>query len=115
MKGGEEMRLGKLRRLGLVLVVLALLTAGCAGEDEGGGGGGDQAVGEPVTGGTLRVVNEEDVDYWDTGSAYTVTSWTFARLHVRTLYSFDITKSGARPTCRSRTSRPGRPRSPTTG
>ena len=31
------MRLGKLRRLGLVLVVLALLTAGCAGEDEGGG------------------------------------------------------------------------------
>lgn len=89
------MRLGKLRRLGLVLVVLALLTAGCAGEDEGGGGGGDQAVGEPVKGGTLRVVNEEDVDYWDTGSAYTVTSWTFARLHVRTLYSFDITKSGA--------------------
>ena len=74
--------------------MLALLTAGCAGEDEGGGGT-DQAAGEPVTGGTLRVVNEEDVDYWDTGSAYTVTSWTFARLHVRTLYSFDITKSGA--------------------
>jgi peptide/nickel transport system substrate-binding protein len=83
------MRLGKLRRLGLLLAVLAIITAGCAGEEEGGGGG-DQALGEPVRGGTLRVVNEEDTDYWDTGSAYTVTSWTFARLHVRTLYSFDI-------------------------
>jgi peptide/nickel transport system substrate-binding protein len=86
------MRLGKLRRLGLVLVVLALLTAGCAGEDEGGGGGGDQAVGEPVTGGTLRVVDEEDVDYWDTGSAYTVTSWAFARMYVRTLMNWDSSK-----------------------
>jgi peptide/nickel transport system substrate-binding protein len=71
--------------------VLALLTAGCAGEDEGGGGG-DQAVGEPVTGGTLRIVNETDVDYWDTGSAYTVNTWTFARLYVRTLYNWDGTK-----------------------
>jgi peptide/nickel transport system substrate-binding protein len=85
------MRLEKLRRLGLVLVVLALLTAGCAGEDEGGGGD-DQAAGEPVTGGTLRIVNETDVDYWDTGSAYTVNTWTFARLYVRTLYNWDGTK-----------------------
>ena len=86
------MRLGKLRRLGLVLVVLALFTAGCAGGEDEGGGGTDQAAGEPVTGGTLRIVNETDVDYWDTGSAYTVNAWTFARLYVRTLYNWDGTK-----------------------
>jgi peptide/nickel transport system substrate-binding protein len=86
------MRLGKLRRLGLLVALLALVATACAGEEEGGGGG--QTAGEPKRGGTLRVVNEEDWDYTDTGSAYTVTSWTFARLYVRTLYSFDINKSG---------------------
>ena len=80
-----------LRRLGLLLAVLAMVTAGCAGDDDGGGGG--ESAGEPVKGGTLRIVNEEDVDFWDTGSAYTVTAWAFARLHVRTLYSFDSSKS----------------------
>ena len=86
------MRLGKLRRLGLLVALLALVATACAGEEEGGGGG--QTAGEPKRGGTLRVVNEEDWDYTDTGSAYTVTSWTFARLYVRTLYSFDINKTG---------------------
>jgi peptide/nickel transport system substrate-binding protein len=90
-KGGKEMRFGMLRRLGLLLAVLAMVTAGCAGDDDGGGGG--ESAGEPVKGGTLRIVNEEDVDFWDTGSAYTVTAWAFARLHVRTLYSFDSSKS----------------------
>ena len=91
------MRLGKLGRLGLLLAVLAMVAAGCAGDEDGGGAGTDQAAGEPVRGGTLRVVNEEDVDYWDTGSAYTVTAWTFARLHVRTLYSWDSNRPPDQP------------------
>jgi ABC-type transport system substrate-binding protein len=90
------MRLGKVRRLGLALVALAMLTAGCAGEDEGGGDA-SQAAGEPVKGGTLRVVNEADVDFWDTGSAYTVNAFTFERLYVRTLYSYDSNRPPDKP------------------
>jgi peptide/nickel transport system substrate-binding protein len=80
------MKLGTLRWLGLPLLALVLVAAGCTGDEEGVD---TQAATDPVRGGTLRIVNEVDVDYWDTGSAYTVIASTFARLHARTLYSWD--------------------------
>ena len=44
------MRLGKLRRLGLLLALLALVATACAGEE---GGGGGQTAGEPKRGGEI--------------------------------------------------------------
>jgi ABC-type transport system substrate-binding protein len=72
---------------------LALALSACGG---GGGGGGTTSgeAGNPVKGGTLRIVNNADVDYYDTANAYYTVSWTQMRALTRQLYSYDSSKTG---------------------
>jgi len=72
---------------------LALVLSACGGGGGGGGATGGEA-GNPVKGGTLRIINNADVDYYDTANAYYTVSWTQMRALTRQLYSYDITKTG---------------------
>jgi ABC-type transport system substrate-binding protein len=83
----------KLARAAALGFGLALVLSACGGGDGGGGGTGGEA-GNPVKGGTLRIVNNADVDYYDTANAYYTVSWTQMRALTRQLYSYDITKTG---------------------
>jgi peptide/nickel transport system substrate-binding protein len=73
---------------------LALVLSACGGGGGGGGGGTGGNAGSPTKGGTLRIVNNADVDYYDPANAYYTVSWTQMRLLTRQLYSYDITKTG---------------------
>jgi peptide/nickel transport system substrate-binding protein len=83
------MKPARLRLLGLLLLTLVLVMTGCAG---GQGDEGAQSALTPVRGGTLRILNMDEVDAFDTGWAYTVTASTLARLHVRTMFSWDSSR-----------------------
>ena len=85
------------RKLGRASVLgfgLALVLSACGGGGGGGGGGTGGNAGSPTKGGTLRIVNNADVDYYDPANAYYTVSWTQMRLLTRQLYSYDITKTG---------------------
>ncbi len=81
-------------RLALVLVtaVTFSVTAACASSSAGNAGP------NPVKGGTLHIVNGDDVDFLDTADAYSPVSWALERAYARTLYasqtSSDTTKAG---------------------
>jgi peptide/nickel transport system substrate-binding protein len=80
-----------LRRAALALVV-ALAAAGCGGR--GGREGPSDQGGSPVKGGTLRIYNQDDVDYLDTALGYYTVTLALQRAFARTLYSWDIDKTG---------------------
>jgi ABC-type transport system substrate-binding protein len=84
----------KLARAAALGFGLALALSACGGDGGGGGGGGGGEAGEPVKGGTLRIINNADVDYYDTANAYYTVSWTQMRALTRQLYSYDSTKTG---------------------
>lgn len=44
-------------------------------------------------GGTLKIVNGDDVDYLDTAGAYSPTAWALQRLYSRTLYAYRSSKN----------------------
>ncbi|HEV8651756.1 MAG TPA: ABC transporter substrate-binding protein [Actinomycetes bacterium] len=74
---------------------LAIVLAACGGDGGGtapSGTGGAQ--GQGTKGGTLRVVNNSDVDFLDTADAYSTLGFSLERLYSRQLYSFDSTKTG---------------------
>lgn len=50
-------------------------------------------AGEASKGGTLRIVNGDDVDYLDTAGAYSPTAWALQRLYSRTLYAYRSSKN----------------------
>src|SRR6266704_2836488 len=81
----------KLAKAAALVAGLAMVAAACGG---GGGttSGGGASQGNGTKGGTLRVVNNSDVDYLDTADAYSTLGFTLERAYARTLYSFDITK-----------------------
>jgi len=81
-------------RATVLLACVALLAGACGGDGGGGGGGGTGAGGQPVRGGTLRIVNAADVDYLDTANGYYTVTASLQRTYARGLYSFDITKKG---------------------
>src|SRR6266571_575738 len=83
----------KLAKAAALVAGLAMVAAACGG---GGGttSGGGASQGNGTKGGTLRVVNNSDVDYLDTADAYSTLGFTLERAYARTLYSFDITKTG---------------------
>jgi peptide/nickel transport system substrate-binding protein len=86
----------------LTLVALGLAACGNSGDhtSSGGSGGGQggsygynqtanvNATGRPVTGGTLRIVGNADVDHLDTASAYYTTSYSLERTFTRQLFSY---------------------------
>src|SRR4029450_14036670 len=83
----------KLARAAALGFGLALARSACGG----GGGGGETtggAAGAPQKGGTLRIINNADVDYYDTANAYYTVSWTQMRALTRQLYSYDSSKTG---------------------
>src|SRR5258708_37330152 len=64
----------------------------------GPSGGPPGNTANPVKGGTLHIVNGDDVDFLDTADAYSPVSWALERAYARTLYasqtSSDPTKAG---------------------
>ena len=89
------MRRLKVVKAAALAACLAIVLAACGGD--GGGAapsapGGAQAQG--TKGGTLRVINNSDVDYLDTADAYSTLGFSLERLYSRQLYSFDSTKTG---------------------
>lgn len=80
-----------LRTAALALVV-AVVASAC-----GGGGGTSEETsqgGTPVKGGTLRIYNQDDVDFLDTALGYYTVTLALQRTFARTLYSWDIDKTG---------------------
>jgi peptide/nickel transport system substrate-binding protein len=78
--------------VGLVFVLAFSVTAACASS------GTTSNSATPVKGGTLHIVNGDDVDFLDTADAYSPVSWALERAYARTLYahqsSTDTTKAG---------------------
>jgi peptide/nickel transport system substrate-binding protein len=83
------------RPLAAVLLALALLAAACQGRRSGGDGGGGQAA-RGVKGGTLRVLDLNDVEAFDPGIAYGAADLALLRGVVRELYAFDSRARGER-------------------
>ena len=83
------------KRRGLTSVALLAslaLTAACGGGDGGTStGGSDEPSGDPVTGGTLRMLGGGDIDHMDTASAYYTVSYTLLRAISRQLVSYPYT------------------------
>src|SRR5947209_7243415 len=79
--------------MGLVMALVFSVTAGCASSSVG-----TNTAGNAVKGGTLHIVNGDDVDFLDTADAYSPVSWALERAYARTLYahqsSADPTKAG---------------------
>ena len=77
---------------GLALVLAVSVSAACQNSTSGG-----TSV-TPVKGGTLHIMDGDDVDYLDTADAYSPVSWALERVYARTLYAYqsstDTTKAG---------------------
>jgi ABC-type transport system substrate-binding protein len=67
-----------------ILSALALITAACGG----GSTTTTTSAGQPVSGGTLRLLGSSDVDHLDTASAYYTASYTLERAFTRQLFSY---------------------------
>jgi peptide/nickel transport system substrate-binding protein len=80
-------------RTTILALVVALVASACGGGGGGGTGTGDQG-GNPVKGGTLRIYNQDDVDDLDTALGYYTVTLALQRTFARTLYSWDINKTG---------------------
>jgi peptide/nickel transport system substrate-binding protein len=91
---GTQMQRLKVVKTAALAACLAIALAACGGDGGGGApsGGGDQ--GQGTKGGTLRIVNNADVDYLDTATAYSTNGFALERIYSRQLYSFDSTKTG---------------------
>jgi peptide/nickel transport system substrate-binding protein len=72
--------------LASLMVVVALLAAGCGGQSSGGTTA--SGAGSPQIGGTLKLLGSSDVDHLDTASAYYVASYTLERAFSRQLFSY---------------------------
>src|SRR6266508_6510875 len=84
--------MGPSLRLAALALVVALAASACGG---GGGTGRTSDQGSnPVKGGTLRIYNQNDVDFLDTALGYYTVTLALQRAYARTLYSWDISKTG---------------------
>ena len=77
-----------MRRVGSALIVLLLLTAAAVVAGVTTSNAAPTAASAPSKGGTLKIVNGDDVDFLDTGEAYSPVSWALQRLYSRTLYAY---------------------------
>ncbi len=85
--------MGPRLRLGALALVVAVAASACGGGG-GGSGGPSGGGGTPVKGGTLHIYNQNDVDYLDTALGYYTVTLALQRAYARTLYSWDIDKTG---------------------
>ncbi|MCW2665382.1 MAG: hbpA 3 [Frankiales bacterium] len=83
------------KRRGLTTVALvaglALTATACGGGDGGNGAtapGANAGEGDPVKGGTLKMLGASDIDHMDTASAYYTVSYTLLRAISRQLVSY---------------------------
>jgi peptide/nickel transport system substrate-binding protein len=81
-------------RLAALALVIAVAASACGGGGGGGDGGPSGGGGNPVKGGTLRIYNQNDVDFLDTALGYYTVTLALQRAYARTLYSWDIEKTG---------------------
>jgi peptide/nickel transport system substrate-binding protein len=84
--------------LGAVLTSVALAAAGCSSSGKPGGGpsGGTSsdnaaninATGQPVKGGTLKLIGSGDVDHLDTAAGYYTATYALERAFTRQLFTY---------------------------
>ncbi|HEY1316524.1 MAG TPA: ABC transporter substrate-binding protein [Gaiella sp.] len=72
-----------MRRFGLGLALLVLVAAAVSVAPVSGG-----TTADPVRGGTLRIVNGDDLDFLDTADSYSPVGWALQRAWSRTLYAY---------------------------
>jgi peptide/nickel transport system substrate-binding protein len=65
----------------LMLAVLVSVAGACAGSST-------STAANPVRGGTLHIVDGDDVDFLDTADSYSPVSWALERAYARTLYAY---------------------------
>jgi peptide/nickel transport system substrate-binding protein len=80
-------RRGRPAAIASLLPVVLLLTAAC-GAGAGASATTSAAAGEPVQGGTLRLLGASDVDHLDPASAYYTASTTLERAFTRQLFTY---------------------------
>ncbi len=68
--------------VGLLLALIVSVSGACSTSSTG-----TTSV-SPVKGGTLHIVNGDDVDFLDTADAYSPVSWALERAYARTLYAY---------------------------
>jgi peptide/nickel transport system substrate-binding protein len=78
--------------VGLLLALIVSVLGACGTNTAG------PTSATPVKGGTLHIVNGDDVDFLDTADAYSPVSWALERAYARTLYAYqssaDQTRAG---------------------
>ena len=78
--------------VGLLLALVVSISGACATSSSG------TTSASPVKGGTLHIVDGDDVDFLDTADSYSPVSWALERAYARTLYAYqsstDPSKAG---------------------
>src|SRR5882672_6389626 len=74
----------------LALVLAVSVSAACQSNSSGG-----TSV-TPVKGGTLHIMDGDDVDYLDTADSYSPVSWALERAYARTLYAYQSSTNASK-------------------
>ena len=82
-----------MRRAGSVFIVLLLLVAAAVAAGVRPSSAASTQSLAPSKGGTLKIVDGDDVDFLDTADAYSPVSWALQRLYSRTLYAYKSSKN----------------------
>jgi peptide/nickel transport system substrate-binding protein len=77
-----------MRRIGVVAVLAATAAVPALSLGAANRGDGAQRAAAPQKGGTLHVIDGDDVDFLDTGDSYSPVGWALQRLYSRTLYAY---------------------------
>jgi peptide/nickel transport system substrate-binding protein len=78
-----------MRRIALLMALVAVVAIPAVALGAGTTSSESQrADATPVKGGTLKIIDGDDVDFLDTADSYSPVSWALERLYARTLYSY---------------------------
>jgi peptide/nickel transport system substrate-binding protein len=81
-----------MRRAGVACFMLLVIAATVAAATSSSNAASKASL-APVRGGTLHISNGDDVDFLDTGDAYSPVAWALQRLYSRTLYAYQSSKN----------------------
>jgi peptide/nickel transport system substrate-binding protein len=78
-----------MRRIAVLMALVAVVATPAVALSAGTKSNESQrADATPVKGGTLKIIDGDDVDFLDTADAYSPVSWALERLYARTLYAY---------------------------
>lgn len=82
-----------MRRLAALSILIALVAIAAVAAATSSGEAASKRALAPAKGGTLKIVNGDDVDYLDTADAYSPVAWALQRLYSRTLYAYKSSRN----------------------